>query len=282
VNRLAVAGTFAVALATMATSAHAGPEDFIDPPKLAPGVPNTPPELMDVGVSESLDSKLPLDQTFVDHTGKIVKLGDYVDGVHPTVLVFAYHSCPTLCSLVQNGVVEAMKGVDWNVGDQYNAITISIDPRDTPSDANAKRTALIGQYGRPVTDKGWAFLTGKEPAIEEVTKYAGWHYFWDDRQKQYAHPGAIVLLKPNGRIARYLYGIEFNPKDLRLGLLEASEGKSISTFDRALLYCYQYDGHTRKYSLVATRVMRIGGGITVVALAGFLTMMWRREKKKSA
>lgn len=271
----------ALAILLLASTAFAGPEDFIDPPKLAPGVPNTPPELVDVGVSESLDSKLPLDETFVDHTGKIVKLGDFVDGVHPTVLVFAYHSCPTLCSLVQNGVVEAMKGIDWNVGNQYNAITISIDPRDAPADANAKRTSLIGQYGRAVTDKGWPFLTGKDQAIQEVTKYAGWHYYWDDRQKQYAHPGAIVLLKPNGRIARYLYGIEFSPKDLRLGLIEASEGKSISTFDRALLYCYQYDGHQRKYSLVATRVMRIGGGVTVALLAGFLTIMWRREKKKA-
>lgn len=279
-RRLAAAFTL-VACAAMPTSAFAGPDNFIDPPKLEPGAPNVPPELMDVGVSESLDSRLPLDETFVDHTGKIVKLGDYVDGTHPTLLVFAYHTCPTLCSLVQNGVVEAMKGIEWNPGDQYRVVTISIDPRDTPEIANTKRTSLIGQLGRPVSNEGWPFLTGKEQAIQEVTKYAGWHYYWDDRQKQYAHPGAVVLLKPNGRIARYLYGIEFNPKDLRLGLLEASEYKSISTFDRALLYCYQYDGHQRKYSLVATRVMRIGGGVTVVALAGFLAIMWRREKKKS-
>lgn len=279
--RLAVASAFGIATAIAVTSAHAGPENFIDPPKLLPGAPNTPPELMDVGVSESLDSKLPLDQTFLDHTGKVVKLGDYVDGVHPTVLIFAYHTCPTLCSLVQNAVVLAMKGIDWTPGNEYRAVTISIDPKDTPDIAKAKRTSLIAELGRPVSDEGWGFLTGQEPAIEEVTKYAGWHYYYDDRQKQYAHPGAIVLLKPNGRIARYLYGIEFSPKDLRLGLLEASEGKSISTIDRALLYCYQYDGHTRKYSLVATRVMRIGGGVTVIALGGFLAIMWRREKKKS-
>lgn len=255
--------------------------DQTDRPDLEPGKPNVPPELMDVGVSEALDVKLPLEAKFVDHTGKLVKLGDYVDGVHPTVVIFAYHTCPTLCSLVQEGVVKAMKGVEWNLGEKFNAITISIDPKDTAEIAAKKRTELVGTYGRAVSDRAWAFLTTPDnDTIEEVTKYAGWRYYYNESQKQYAHPAAILLLKPNGNIARYLYGIEIDPKDMRLGLIEASEGKSVSTMDRALLYCFQYDGHKRKYTMMATRVMQIGGGVTVALLGSFLTAMWLRERRK--
>jgi protein SCO1/2 len=264
----------------MATSAGA---DQSDRPAFEPGKPNIPPELFDVGVSESLDTQLPLQSKFRDHTGREVRLGDYVDGVHPTVIVFAYHTCPVLCGLVQEGVVKAMRGVDWNVGEKYNAVTISIDPRDTPDVAAKKREQLVGMYGRAVTDSAWAFLTTPDNAtIEDVTRHAGWHYYYNEDAKQYAHPSAIVLLKPNGKIARYLYGIDIDPKDFRLGLIEASEGRSVSTIDRALLYCYRYDGHTRTYSIMATRVMQIGGGVTVVVLGSLLTAMWLRERKKSA
>jgi protein SCO1/2 len=194
--------------------------------------------------------------------------------------VFAYHTCPTICSLIQTSVAVAMKGVDWTAGQEYQAITISIDPKDGVEQAAQKRRELVAQYGRTVDDHGWAFLTGDEATIHEVTKYAGWHYYYDERQKQYAHPSALVLLKPNGRVARYLYGLDFSPRDLRLGLLEASEYKSISTLDRVVLYCYQFDGHQRRYTLVATRVMQLGGVITALLLGGILTRFWLRERRR--
>lgn len=255
------------------------PNEYVPPGQFEPGASNTPPELIDVGVDESLDAKLPLDTTFKDQTGKTVKLGDYVDGKRPTLLVFAYHTCPTICSLIQTNVTAAMKGVDWTAGQEYQAVTISIDPREGPAQASAKRADLLAQYGRPVDGEGWAFLTGDDAAIHEVAKHAGWRYFYDERKNMYAHPSAVVLLKPNGRVARYIYGLDFSPRDLRLGLLEASEYKSISTFDRVVLYCYQYDGHQRRYTLVATRVMQIGGVITALVLGAVLTRLWMRERR---
>ena len=277
---IALVGTLCV-LSSGVARAQRRPNDYVTPPQFEPGKPNTPPELTDVGVDEGLDAKLPLDATFKDHTGKTVKLGDYVDGRRPTLLVFAYHTSPTICSLIQTSVAQAMKGVDWTAGQDYQAITISIDPKDGPEQAATKRQELLAQYGRPVDDKGWAFLTTTDDeTIRSVTKNAGWRYYYDERQKQYAHPSAIVLLKPNGRIARYLYGLDFSPKDLRLGLLEASEYKSISTIDRVVLYCYRFDGHQRRYTIVATRVMQLGGGATALVLAIVLARFWLKERKK--
>lgn len=269
------------ALSGGAAHAQAGrPNEYVPPPKFEPGAPNTPPELYDVGVDELLDAQLPLDVKLEDHTGKAVKLGDYVDGRRPTLLVFAYHTCPTICSLIQTSAVSAMKGIDWTAGKDYQAITLSIDPNDGPERSAAKRRDLLAEYGRAVDDRGWAFLSGRDDAIHEVAKRAGWHYYYDERNKQYAHPSALVLLKPNGRIARYLYGLDFSPNDLRLGLLEASEYQSISTFDRVVLYCYHFDGRQRRYTLVATRVMRIGGGLAALALAAVLAHFWIRERRR--
>lgn len=256
------------------------PNEYVPPPQFEPGAPNTPPELYDVGVDELLDGKLPLDVELRDHTGKAVKLGDYIDGRRPTLLVFAYHTCPTICSLIQTSAMSAMKGIDWTAGKEYQAITISIDPTDGPERSATKRRDLTAQYGRAVDDHGWAFLSGSDDAVHKVTKDAGWHYYYDERNKQYAHPSALVLLKPNGRIARYLYGLDFSPSDLRLGLLEASEYQSISTLDRVVLYCYHFDGHQRRYTLVATRVMRIGGGLTALVLGGVLVHFWLRERRR--
>lgn len=256
------------------------PNEYVPPPQFEPGAPNTPPELYDVGVDELLDGKLPLDVELKDHTGKAVKLGDYIDGRRPTLLVFAYHTCPTICSLIQTSAMSAMKGIDWTAGKEYQAITISIDPTDGPERSAMKRRDLAAQYGRAVDDHGWAFLSGSDDTVREVTKGAGWHYYYDERSRQYAHPSALVLLKPNGRIARYLYGLDFSPNDLRLGLLEASEYQSISTLDRVVLYCYHFDGHQRRYTLVATRVMRIGGGLTALVLGGVLVHFWLRERRR--
>lgn len=246
-----------------------------------PGPANIPPELMDIGVDEHLDAQVPLDTTFKDETGKVVQLKDYVDGKRPILLVLAYHTCPVLCSMVQNAVLEGIKAIGWSVGVDYDVITLSIDPRDTVSVAAEKKAAMVGSYGRPEAAKGWHFLVGDEQNISRVTSAIGWKYHYDERQGQYAHPSAVTLLKPNARVARYLYGIEFSPQDLKLGLLEASEGKSISTVERIILYCYHYDPQDRKYSIVAMHVMQVGGAITLVLLSGFLGVLWFGDRKKS-
>jgi protein SCO1/2 len=250
-------------------------------------IPNTtPPELQGVDIVEHLGGALPRDATFRDSDGKTVKLGDYFDGKRPTLFVFAYHTCPMLCSLVLDATVKALNDVSWTVGQEFDVVSVSIDPKDTPESATKKRAQVVQSYPRARgSTAGWHFLTGDEPEIRKVTDAVGFQYRYDARQKQYAHPAAIYLLTPDGRIARYLYGIQFEPGDVRLGLLEATEGRSISTTEKLILYCYHYDPQGKRYSLVAMRVMRIGGGLTALVMGGLLAMMWAREyrrKKKSS
>jgi protein SCO1/2 len=248
----------------------------------AQGTPNTTPaELEGVDIVEHLGGALPRDAAFRDADGKSVKLGDYFDGKRPTLFVFAYHTCPMLCSLVLDATVKSLNDVPWTVGDEFDVVSVSIDPRDTPETATKKRAQVVEGYPRAKgSAKGWHFLVGDEENIRKVTRAVGFQYNYDARQKQYAHPAAIYLLTPQGNIARYLYGIQYPPGDVRLGLLEASEGRSITTTERLLLYCYHYDPQGKKYSLVAANVMRLGGAVTVVALGSFLTIMWARERRR--
>jgi protein SCO1/2 len=246
------------------------------------GMPNTtPPELEGVDVVEHLGDPLPQDAAFRDTEGKTVKLGDYFDGKRPTVFVFAYHTCPMLCSLVLDATVKALNDVQWTVGREFDVVSVSIDPRDTPETATKKREQVVASYPRARgSTAGWHFLVGDEANIRKLTEAIGFKYRYDARQKQYAHPAAIYLLSPDGNIRRYLYGIQFEPSDLRLGLLEASQGRSITTTEKLILYCYHYDPQGKHYSLVAMNVMRLGGAVTLVALGGFLTIMWARERRK--
>jgi protein SCO1/2 len=246
------------------------------------GIANeTPAELQGVDVVEHLGGALPHDATFRDADGKTVKLGDFFDGKRPTVFVFAYHTCPMLCSLVLDAAVKSLNDVSWTVGDEFDVVSVSIDPKDTPESATRKRAQVVSSYVRARGDtKGWHFLTGDEANIRKVTDAVGFEYRYDARQKQYAHPAAIYLLTPEGHVARYLYGIQFDPGDVRLGLLEATEGRSISTTERFLLFCYHYDPQGKHYSLVAMNVMRLGGAVTLAGIGGFLTIMWARERRK--
>ncbi len=239
-----------------------------------------PPLLNDIGIDEHLDGQLPMDAMFQDDTGKAVRLGDLFDGKRPVLLVLAYHSCPVLCSLVQKAVVDGLKQIPWTIGKEFTVITLSFDPRDTVKVASDKKKELIGSYGRPGAAAGWHFLVGHDDQIHEVTKAVGWKYHYDEAQGQYAHPSAIMLVKPNGKIARYLYGIEYSPNDMRLGLLEASQGKSITTVDKIILYCYHYDPQGRKYSLFAMHVMQLAGAVTLVVFGGFLALLWARDRGK--
>ncbi len=247
------------------------------------GIPSTPaPELSGVGIIEHLNGALPRDAAFHDTDGKAVTLGDFFDGKRPTLLVFAYHTCPMLCSLVLDATVRSLNDVAWTVGHEFDVVSISIDPHDTPETATRKRASVVESYARAKGSvAGWHFLVGDETNIRKVTEAIGFEYRYDARQKQYAHPAAIYLLTPEARIARYLYGIQFDPKDIRLGLLEAAEGRSVSTTERILLYCYHYDPQGGHYSILAMRVMRLGGVVTLGALGTFLTIMWAREKRRN-
>jgi protein SCO1 len=246
-------------------------------------VAGMPPELAHVGVTEHLDGPLPLDTPFRDHTGKAVKLRDYFDGKRPVVLTFAYHSCPVLCGMVLNNAAAGLRGIGWNVGKEFDVVTISIDPDETLEKTAAKRASILHEYGasRGHDGKGWAFLVGDKESIAKVAAAAGFEYQYDADQKNWGHPSVVMIAKPDGRMARYLYGLEFPPPDLKLGLLEASEGRSISTLEQIILYCYHYDPQGGKYVLVARRVMQVGGGAVAIVLFGFLGLFWGRELRRS-
>jgi len=237
-----------------------------------------PAELEGVDVSEQLDKPLPLDAYFKDHTGKVVRLGDYFDGKRPVALTLAYHGCKVVCSMVLGAELESLKAQPWTLGKEFRAVTISIDPRDTIQTAAKKRKQMLALYGRAA--EGWDFLVGDEANIARVTRAAGFKYRYDRRQDQYAHPAVLMLAKPNGELARYLHGLEFAEQDVRLGLLEASQGRSISTIEKAIMYCYTYDPIGAKYVLVARNVMKIAGALTVLVIGAFLTIMWRREARQ--
>ncbi len=257
------------------------------------------PGLDRIGVNEHLDDTLPLDLEFQDQDGNDVTLGslfarDNEDRDKPVLFILAYHSCPTLCSMVQDAAVAGIQGQEWTLGDQYRAITVSIDPKDTPASATAKRDELIAKYAEARGDNaeerasltakaesGWTFLVGDDDAIEELTTAIGFRYFYNANQEQYAHPAVIMFATPEGKLARYLYGLAFDPQDVRFALLEASEGRSITTGEHFLLYCYAYDPEANGYSLLAMRVMRIGGALTALALGSFLAVLWIRERRRS-
>jgi protein SCO1/2 len=239
-----------------------------------------PQQLEEVGVDEHLLRNLPGGATFRDHTGRTVHLRDYFDGRRPVVLNLAYYSCPVLCGMIQQAASRSLKEQPWTIGREYQVVTISIDPRDTPATARTKRATVLRQYGRPEAARGWAFLTGDEANIRRVARAVGFRYTYDARQQNYAHPAVIMLATPDGKIARYLYGLDFDPQDVRIGLLEASQGRSISSVEHILLYCYRYDPNAQGYVVVAMHVMQIGGALTILVLGGFLFFLWRRELRR--
>lgn len=256
--------------------------------------PDAPPGLENVGVEEHLDRAIPTDLVFRDHTGARVRLRELLRGDRPVLLNFVYHTCPSFCSLVLDGTVAALSAQPWTVGEEFDVITVSIDPRDTPEVAADKRRRILYQYGRDAAQHGWHFLVaersvnddeivaeyGVYPAVERLADALGFRYQWMPRQRQYAHPGVVMMLTPDARIARYLYGLEYDANDVRLGLLEASEGRSVSTVEHVILYCYRYDPSAQGYTLVAWRVMQIGGAATALLLFGFLLVLWRRDVRK--
>jgi protein SCO1/2 len=251
-------------------------------PAIAPGTGGQEMALQGVGVDERFDSAVPRDATFRDHEGRTVRLGDIVDGARPVVLHFVYHSCATVCDLAMGNVASVLAQQPWTVGVEYDVITLSMDPRDTPADAAAARGRIIGRYGREEAQHGWHFLVGDASEIARVAEAVGYRYRWDDATQQFAHPGVLMILQSSGRVARYLYGLEIAPNDVRLGLIEASSDRSISTTERVLMFCYRYDAHDSRYVLAAWNIMRAGGALTVLLLGGFLGFYWLRERRRAS
>jgi protein SCO1/2 len=238
------------------------------------------PALDKVGVEEHLDARLPLELEFFDEGGRTVRLGDYFDGARPVILTLNYYRCPMLCGLQLNGVVAGLEEMDWTPGVEFEMVTVSIDPLETPELAQAKKENYLKRYQRPAAARGWHFLTGRQDNIERLAETVGFGYTYDVASGQYAHAAAIFVITPDGRVARYLYGIEYPPKSLKLSLMEASEGKIGSAFDQLIMYCYHYDPASRRYAPVAMNIMRVGGGATALLLGLTLGTWWLRESRR--
>lgn len=239
-----------------------------------------PPELQGVDIDEKLDARLPLEATFTDEEGRTVRLADYFNRERPVVLQLGYLRCPMLCNLVLNGAIEGLKGLDWSAGREFDLVSISINPREGHELARVKRDGYVLEYNRPGATAGFHFLTGPESSSHAVADAVGFRF--REENGDYAHAAAIFLITPDGRVSRYLYGAKFSPRDLRFGLLEASEGRIGSTLDRFILWCHVYDPDARGYVLFALRLMQLGGAVTLVVLAVGLSILWRQEAKRRA
>ncbi len=251
-------------------------------PGAAQVVGAVPAPLVEVGVVEHLDEKIPLDLVFRDENGDRVALSSFFDGRRPVVLTLNYYKCPMLCGLMLNGVLDGLNQMDWTVGEQFDVVTVSIDPTETPDLALAKKKSYLERYPRPAAERGWHFLTGSQDDIVKLAAAVGFGYVYDEQERQYAHPAVLFVITPDGRVARYLYGVEYSATTLKLALLEASEGKIGSSIDKLMLYCYQYSPDQRRYTPVAMRIMRVGGGLTAIVLLSGLSLLWIREARRRA
>ena len=242
------------------------------PGQVATGLPKA---LKNVGIDQKLNEQVPLDAVFKDEQGREVKLGEFF-GKKPVVLSLVYYTCPMLCTQVLNGMLGSFRQVSFNIGEQYEVVTVSFDARETPALAAAKKVTYVKGYNRPGAEASWHFLTGDEANIKRLTDAVGFRYVWDEQTSQFAHASGIMVLTPEGKLARYFYGIDFPPRDLRLGLVEASQNKIGTPVDALMLYCYHYDPATGKYGAVVMNIMRLAGGATVLLIVGLLLVLRRR------
>lgn len=258
-----------------------GPSSPLYGARPASGNPSTglPQALQDVRIEQKLDQQLPLDLTFRDESGREVKLGDYF-GSKPVVLAFVYYDCPMLCTQVLNGMVTSFRVLPFQMGKEFEVVTISFDPRETPELAQKKKKVYVDylpEKMRAGAENGWHFLTGDQANIEKITDAAGFRYRWDEKTQQFAHASAVMVTTPHGKLSRYYYGIEYPARDLRLGLIESSANKIGSPVDQLLLYCYHYDPATGKYGAVVMNIMRIAGVITLLGIAAMLLLLKARN-----
>jgi len=265
-NKFWIAGLVTSAMASMLSA-----QQFGLPASSLPAM------VQGVGIDQNLNAQIPLELRFKDENGQVVRLGQYFRE-KPVVLALVYYECPGLCDLILNGLTHTMQQTSLNVGSDYEVVTVSFNPKETWQLANAKKANYIEKYNRSGAKAGWHFLTGDAAAIKNLTETVGFHYNYDPISKQFAHASAIMVLTPQGKIARYFFGIEYKPRDFRLGLVEASANKIGSPADRVLLFCYHYDPTTGKYGMAITEVTRALGTATVLLLGGFVFIMLRRER----
>ena len=236
------------------------------------------PPVSGIDVEEHLGERIPLDLEFTNDEGKKVKLDEYFHQGKPVVIVLAYYNCPMLCTLVLNGLADAVKQTGWTAGKEYKIITVSIDTSETAELADQKRKSYLKYLARPDGDAGWRFHVGEQSQILGLASALGFKYFYVEDRKEFAHPAVVFILSEDGKISRYLYGIQFKERDFRLALVEASEGKVGNTLDRLLLYCFHYDPNAKGYVVMATNVMKLGGVATILLLGIFLAIMWKRDR----
>ncbi len=237
-------------------------------------------ELRGVNIEEHLGQKVNLELEFKDERGQTVKLKDFFDGKTPIVLSLVYFGCPGLCNFHLNGVIESIKGMDWKIGDQFKYLVISFDPKEDSDLAASKKETYLKLYKHPGAEKGWHFLTGSQASISELTQQVGFRYEWKEDTQEWAHASALMMLTPQGEIARYLHGIMFDSKTFKLALMESTDGKIGNIVDQMVWYCFHYDPKQSKYTLMASRVMQIGGVLIIVIMGFLLIPFWMRTKKE--
>jgi protein SCO1 len=267
--RVTAALTALVALLTpMVAAAHTGSEPYVKDEAF----------LQEVGFDQRLGAQVPLTLAFRDEGGRPVTLGSYF-GTKPVIMLITYYNCTMLCPLLLDGLVRALRPLSFDVGREFSVLTVSINPRETPAIAASRKELYVQRYGRPGADGGWHFLTGPQEAIQALTAAVGYRYVYDAKRDEYAHATGVLLLTPEGKVSRYFYGVDFSPRDLRLGLIEATANTIGSPADQLLLYCYHYDPLTGKYGLVIMNVLRLTGLATVLAIGSFMLVCFRRDHR---
>lgn len=259
-----------LAVVTLLVSAAPGPAQRQEP---------LPRELEGVGVDEKLGARVPLDLAFTDESGQAVTLGQYFRRGRPVLLTLNYYQCPMLCTLQLNGLVDALRELPWSPGREFEIVTVSINPLETPPLAAGKKKVYLESYGRPGAETGWHFLVGRQPEIATLADAVGFRYRYNEARKEYVHAAAFMLLTSEGVVGRYLYGVMLEPRTVKLGLAEASAGKLGSTADRLLLMCFHYDANAGRYVVAASRLMQAGGILTALCLGTWLGRWWWREKR---
>lgn len=262
------------ALASLPARAHGAPRAAVA----------APPAVAAVDIDEKLGARVPLDLEVTTSEGRRMRLGELIDGRHPVALVLAYFRCPMLCDLVLARLSHTMHELGWVPGREYLGLTVSIDPKDTPATARLKQTAVlqaVGQSG-PAAAAGWPFVVAAEASSRALAASVGFEYAYDPRSEQFAHPAVVVILTPDGRVSRYLYGVDFRLLDVRLALTEAANGRVGSIVDRVLLTCFRYDPSARRYGFYVSAVLKGGGSMVLFAVGTFLTILWRRDVRRTS